>query len=55
MQPTASRNVWTHLSSTERAAIAEAIVRILTEEVDNERGLRVFEWVIFGLGSPSNP
>jgi hypothetical protein len=37
MQPIASRNVWIHLSGGQRAAVVEEIIRILTEEVENER------------------
>ena len=37
MQRIASRNVWVHLSSGQRAAVIEEVLRILTEEVENER------------------
>ena len=37
MQRIASRNVWVHLSSGQRAAVIEEFLRILTEEVENER------------------
>jgi hypothetical protein len=36
MQNAAGLNVWTQLPSNERATVTEAIVRILTEEVENE-------------------
>jgi hypothetical protein len=36
MRPAASLQIWTRLSVPDRAAVAEAIVGILTEEVDNE-------------------
>ena len=37
MQPVASHEVWKKLSDSERKAIVERIVRVLAEEVDNER------------------
>ena len=37
MRLVASPHVWAHLPIEERDAVAEAIVRVLTEEVENER------------------
>jgi len=37
MQPIASRNVWVHLASGQRAAVVEEVLCILMEEVENER------------------
>ena len=37
MQPNTSQNVWNHLSPSDQRAIVEDIVRILTEELENER------------------
>ena len=37
MQPIASRSVWVHLASGQRAAVVEEVLRILMEEVENER------------------
>lgn len=37
MGSTTSLNVWAQLPVNERAVVAEVIVRILTEEVDNKR------------------
>jgi len=37
MQNVSSPHVWALLPCSERTAVAEAIVRVLTEEVENER------------------
>jgi hypothetical protein len=37
MRPVLSQSVWTLLPASERDAVTEAIVRVLTEVVENER------------------
>src|SRR5262245_6835352 len=37
MQTVASPKVWAQMTTTERTAVGEGIVRVLTEEVENEQ------------------